>query len=158
MTPDLETSFGDELPEIDKDWESFPVRYDPHHFLAIFLMIVATKACALFSVFATASSMCVFKPMPGEYRRVVDHVRKMRPGITNQEISKLPWRYFRRMMRFICPSPFIIMTQLRDMCEVFSKMIDPKTKKYFLVPDWPSKLQKSLRYVATGMLSDKQGL
>ena len=102
--------------------------------------------------------MCLFKPMPGEYRRVVDHVRKMRPGITNQEISKLPWRYFRRMMRFICPSPFIIMTQLRDMCEVFSKMIDPKTKKYFLVPDWRSKLQKSLRYVATGMLSDKQGL
>ena len=68
-------------------------------------MIVATKACALFSVFATASSMCLFKPMPGEYRRVVDHVRKMRPGITNQENFEASLAVFSTDDAFYLPKP-----------------------------------------------------
>ena len=72
------------------------------------LTIAVSKASLLFPMFAIACSMCLFKPMVGEYGRVVAHLRVQYPGITAKAIAAVPWRYFRRLMRQVCPAPLLI--------------------------------------------------
>ena len=111
-------------------------RYDPRHWLGILLTIAVSKVSLLFPVFAVACSMCLFKPMKGEYGRVLAHLKYERPGISAAEISAVSWHYFRKLMRQVCPAPLIIMCGIRDVCVVFSNMIDPETLKPFFIPGW----------------------
>ena len=146
------------LPPVNSKWKSGRYKYDARHWLGILLTMVAVKTCALFPSFAIACSMCLFKPMRGEYMRVVRHLRSTYSGITPKEISAKPWRYFRRMMRQVCPPPLVIMRGIKDVCEVYSHMTDPDTKRRFLNPDWRTVLKKQLKYVAQGLLSDNPAL
>ena len=139
---------------MNPNWATIQQKYDPRHWLGILLQVVSSKMSVLFPIFAIACAMCLFKPMKGEYNRVLEHVRYQYPGITAAKIAAIPWRYFRRMMRMVCPSPLIIMRELRDTFEVFALMVDPETKRFFFSPGWRSVLQKQLKYVARGLLSD----
>ena len=124
------------LPAVNKDWATDPCHYDTYHFLGIFLGMVVTKTSVLFPIFTIAIAMCVFKPMPGEYARVVHHMKYVEPELTMEVIARRPWWYFRKRMRMICPDPMVIMTQLVGACIIFSHMVDPVTDHSFLAPDW----------------------
>jgi hypothetical protein len=124
------------LPAVNKEWAIDPCRYDTYHFLGIFLGMVVTKTSVLFPIFTIAIAMCVFKPMPGEYARVVQHMLYVQPTLTMEVIARRPWQYFRKRMRMICPDPMVIMTQLVGACIIFSHMVDPVTDHSFLAPDW----------------------
>jgi hypothetical protein len=152
------TCFVAGLPAVSPKWKSGRYKYDARHWLGILLTMVAAKTCALFPSFAIACAMCLFKPMRGEYMRVVRHLRFTYPGITAKEISAKPWRYFRGMMRQVCPPPLVIMRGIKDAVEVYSHMTDPDTKRRFLNPDWRTVLKKQLKYVAQGLLSDNPAL
>ena len=82
--------------------------------------------------------MVLFKPMPEEYARVVEHIRCTKRGITEAGIRAIPREYFRRLMRHLMPAPTIIMLQMRDVFLVFGQM---------LAPNWAANIPKQGRFL-----------
>ena len=155
----IEETFRNDIPPIDQSWADGHEKYDPRHWFGILLTIAVSKASPLFAVFAVACAMCVYKPMTGEYKRVVDHKqalfrKKHGRKMTALEVAKIPFKYLRSMMRQMCPPPLTIMLELHTLCEIFSSMICPVTNRMFFIPSWRSLLWKQLKYVAGGLLSD----
>ena len=94
--------------------------------------------------------------MPGEYARVLECAKKRWPQLVTDpsKIASIPWRFFRKYMRYICPDPVTIMLALQEAFLCFSKVIDPGSGKSFLLGSWRSLLRTQLKYVAAGLLSD----
>jgi hypothetical protein len=84
------------------------------------------------------------------------HAKKRWPQLHGDpsKIASIPWHFFRKHMRFICPDPVTIMLALQAAFLCFSKVIDPGSGKSFLLGTWRSLLRTQLKYVAAGLLSD----
>jgi hypothetical protein len=151
----LAISLGD-LPPVNPDWAVDPLKMDVFHFLAHLNAIATHKSNALFGIFTVVLAMCIFKPMPGEYARVLECAKKRWPQLRADpsKISTIPWRFFRKHMRYVCPDPVTIMLALQAAFLCFSKVIDPGSGKSFLLGTWRSLLRTQLKYVAAGLLSD----
>jgi hypothetical protein len=56
-----------------------------------------SKESALFKYFCTAFSEALFIMVPGEYERVLDHLKKL--GMSEADAKRMPRRYWRQHCR-----------------------------------------------------------
>ena len=76
-----------------------------------------------------------------------------------EAISRAPRRYWRRMARYNCPDPEIMIRHLYDVFSFFKDMKDPSRPEHnFFVADAWAIFVKEIGYVQKGYLSDLPGM
>ena len=76
-----------------------------------------------------------------------------------EAISRAPRRYWRRMARYSCPDPEIMIRHLYDVFSFFKDMKDPSRPEHnFFVADAWAIFVKEIGYVQKGYLSDLPGM
>lgn len=79
--------------------------------------------------------------------------------MTDEQIAKLPRRYFRQMARKTIPAPAVLVNELCDLYAVFKDLPDPERPGCrFFVSDHEAIFRKELKYVQMGLLSDPPGM
>ena len=95
--------------------------------------------------------------LEGEHARVRRHMEGL--GMSAEAISRAPRRYWRRMARYSCPEPSIIIRGLFDVYTFFREMDDPLRPGHkFLTHDAEAIFVKEIGYVQKGYLSDMPGV
>ena len=80
-------------------------------------------------------------------------------GMSAEAISRAPRRYWRRMARYSCPDPEIMIRHLYDVFSFFKDMKDPSRPEHnFFVADAWAIFVKEIGYVQKGYLSDLPGM
>ena len=162
---DVAPSIGADPAEIEgfisgivRDWAKGRIKYDIRHFMANFSsMVAADKSSPAYGIFMAYVSASIFKILPGEHDRVRRHMEGL--GMTSAAIGKAPRRYWRRMGRYSCPEPEVIIRGLYDVFSFFRNMKDPARPEHnFFVRDAWAIFTKEIAYVQKGYLSDVPGM
>jgi hypothetical protein len=156
------------LDAIDAAWAEGRLKYDIRHFMANWAMMVAAdKHSPMFRIFMCYTSDAIFKMLawakapdpacgePGmtEAERVRGHMVLL--GMSDGAIRRASRRYWRRLARYSCPEPSIIVRGLFDVFTFFREMDDPLRPGHkFFVHDAEAIFLKEIAYVQKGYLSD----
>ena len=134
-------------------------------------MSAAQKNSPLFKAFMGYTSDAIFKMLawakrpneqtgePGltEVDRVRGHMVLL--GLSDERIKHAPRRYWRRMARYHCPEPAVIIRGLFDVYCFFRQLEDPDRPGHsFFSSDAESIFLNEIRYVQRGELLDVPGL
>ena len=106
---------------IDTQWavreRKSKVKYDVRHWLANFCsMSSSPKTSEMYKVFVVAVSDALFKILPGERARVVQHLVAL--GVSKNRIRRIRRRYWRTRCKYSCPDPETIIRGLFDVCKL----------------------------------------
>ena len=146
------------LDGVKADWQGGKLKYDPRHLMANWaLMVAANKRQVLASVFLSYTSDALFAMLPGEYERVLNHLREMHTPA--EKIGKLRRRYWRRHAKYGCSDPATIIRRLYDVYTFFEGLDDPMQPghRFFVDDSWKIFLRE-IGYVQKGLLSDPPGM
>jgi hypothetical protein len=150
------------LPPVREGWAQGVSKSDLYHFLSLCIGLAETKTSPLFPAFAVTVAMAALKPMAGEYAAAVKHLEHRVPRLRDEsnrwKLSRVPWKYFRRRMRYVCPDPLTIMSGLQCCMTFWSNCTCPASQGNFLAPMWRKDLHALQLVVASGVLSDKPGM
>jgi hypothetical protein len=152
------------LGGIDPNWATTAgkwsmLSYDPAHFMRNFAqMLTVDKHSDIEKVFNSWVSEVLFKIMGGEHNRGRAHARQL--GMTDERIKRLPRKYWRRILRYACPDPNVIIRGLFDIYCFFRDLPNPEVPESTtcLKSDAHATLFKELWYVQQGLLSDMPGI
>ena len=104
------------------------------------------------------SSDALFQLVPGEWDRLVKHLKHHKTGGWSMEkIKKVSRKYKRRMLRHSCPEPKTLVRRLYAVYDLFAGMKDPKTNMNVLTNGAHAIMVKEMGYVQKGLLSDLPG-
>jgi len=147
---------------IDSDWKTSKYSkfsYDPAHWMRMFAsMLAVDKHSDIEKQFDGWLSEALFKIFDSnEYARGRTHCRKL--GMTDEQIKRLPRKYWRLRLRYMCPSPEIIIRGLFDIYAFFRDLDDPvRPRTSCLKSDALDIFLKEAWYVQRGLLSDIPGI
>lgn len=144
---------------IDPDWQTGQYsrfQYDAAHFMRNFAdMLAVDKHSDIEKVFNTWVSQVLFKIMAGEYNRGKAHAKKL--GMTDDDIKRLPRKFWRSKLRYACPFPEPIVKGFFDIYVFFRDLPNPEQPGSFtcLKTSAHDILVKEMWYVQKGLLSDR---
>ena len=146
------------VAQIRPGWEKGILKYDTRHFLGNWAcMVAANKGSPLFGLFMSWSSDALYKVLPGEHDRVKRHLQAM--NLSTLEIKRTKRRVWKRLCRYSCPGPEMIIRGLLDIYLFFKDMEDPlRPGCSFFTSDAHQIFEKEMAYVCKGFLSDKPGM
>ena len=145
------------LAGLDEDWTTSEwsyLQYDPAHFMRCFGdMLSVDKHSDVEKCFNGWLSQALFKPMAGEHERGRLHAKKL--GMTPEQIKRLARKYWKRRLKYFCPTPDMIIRHLFDIYIFFRQMDDPlRPGVSCLKSNAIDILIKEMWYVQRGLLSD----
>jgi hypothetical protein len=120
--------------------------------MANYFLMVRSKESAYFKYYCSAISDAVFIMLPGERERVTAHLRKL--GMTDEQIKRVPRKYWRRRCRYTVPAPQVLVERITAVYQFFMPLIDPVASKPFFNSDHARRFAVEINYVKKGSLSD----
>jgi len=151
------------LAGVVEDWTKSAwakLAYDHWHFLKNwFTMVAADKHSPITRAFMMYSSDAIFKMLPKEYDRLLEHLKHLGIAMSDERIKRLSRRYLRRMLRYGVGEPTQLVRDLFDVFCFFDDMEDPERPgQRVLVDDAFEIMDKEMKYVQRGLLSDLPGM
>lgn len=133
----------------------FPLCPSQHFLKNCFHM--ATTSSVYYKFFTSTLADAILVPLEGEKQRVVDDLKKR--GFDDEQIRRVKRKYYRRRMRNTIPDPETLCRNIVQVMLFFEGLpADPtpgiSDPGRFLARDWRAQLEKELKYVRKGLLSD----
>jgi hypothetical protein len=122
---------------------------------------MATTSSIYYKFFTSTLADAILIPLAGEKDRVLADLQAR--GFTEQEIRRVKRKYFRRRMRNTIPDPETLCRNIVQVMLFFEGLpADPtpgiRDPGRFMARDWRAQLEKELKYVRKGLLSDNPNL
>lgn len=145
------------LEELDADianWHQF-VKNDIVHIFLRFARVVS-KDHGAFGAFMARLSDAFFIPSQSDIAFIKKALRNA--GMSEDDIKKKPWSYYKRRVRRLVPSPKILEREFKRVCAMFADVPDAKTGKKLFGPRAKSVYKSTLKHIRKGCLSDVDGM